>query len=242
MLEGADGIIAVFFGQPTLKEQPDAPDIWATLFDGAKPDAYNRNTSGPFPISTANGQWNSAKVQVTAQIGRIDLQWNALPGDEMGRPQQFPDIEAWVEKACTALKCLAGSMRAVRLALVVNTSSKIPEGDPAVALSKLLGKVSFPPHGSDLLYRVNVQRSLLAAPSIKLNRLSTWQSGAHQLFAFNPTASAPAVLEAINYISHNVDINTLGVLDPAHANAEEIINEMYNEAISILKLGRSFYD
>ncbi|WP_232494897.1 hypothetical protein [Novosphingobium kaempferiae] len=240
MLEGVDGITAVFFGQPALREQPDATDVWAKLFDGAKPDAYNRNVSGPLPFSTAQGLWGNDNVQVTAQVGRIDLQWTRPPADEMGRPQQFHDVQKSLRTVVDALKRLAATTSPARLALLVNTSSKTLDSDPAEALSSLLGKVFFPPEATDAIYRLNLRRELTSAPNISLNRLSVWQTGVHQLFGFNPNDATPAVLESANFIAHNIDVNTIGILSQDREYSA-VIDEMESEALLILEQGISFY-
>lgn len=241
MLEGADSVIAVLFGQPVPMGQADAQDIWATLFEGTKPDSYNRNIAAPLPLSTATGRWDEASVQITVQPGRVDLAWTKPPADEMQRPQQFADITKAVETASITLKKLVASMKPVRLALVANTSSKTGDLDPAQALSSLLGRVYFPPNATDSLYRLNVQRDISYASGLKLNRLSTWQTGVQQLVAFDNGSSAPLTFESCNYVAHNIDVNTLGIINVDTPLIERIVDELSQEATQILKQGVSFY-
>ncbi len=241
MLEGSDSLNAVLFVQPSLGQQPDAADVWPMLFDGEKPDAFQRTPGMPLPVTTASGQRDGANVQITAQVGRIDLVWTRSPIDETGRPGQFADISGAINIAASALGRLTDGIEPARLGLAINTSSKIGNADPAAALSSLLERVYFPPTASDAIYRVNLQRDLPGMEEAKLNRLSTWLTGAHQMFSLNPGTPFPVVMETISYMAHNVDVNTIGQLTFDRMKPRDLIDVIKTEAIEVLSQGLRFY-
>ncbi|SFO18881.1 hypothetical protein [Sphingomonas sp. OK281] len=235
----ADSIKAVLFTAP-FGSHRDASELWAEAFPGDTPDGYQRNPSAPNLQSSASGERYGFVINVTAQVGQISVVatpvFRQVPGLVMPglTPPRIAEVTDATYIAVEAMKRLAPSFQAARIALILELAKTAVGVVTADMMSEELPNVPFPPGSIEPSFQFNSLAPLPSAPHITLNRICIWSSGQVGFFGGNmPGVPANGPMAMSSFIGFNVDVNTSPSQNLFGVNLTDAFDCLRSEALSI---------
>jgi hypothetical protein len=235
----ADSVQAVIFlmaGAP----QEDALKIWERIFPGDSPDGFNRNNAAPTLQSTASGERDGHNFTVLSQVGRVDIilgpkqSGGVMP---LGAPPRIQDIHSAVPAMVNIWKRVLPSVKASRLAFVLDFSQSVAAGEEAKGMSELIPVIPLPENSTDVIFQFNQRRMFGCVPDLMMNRLCTWSMGMVHMFSVGVGGRSGAPTMASPFIGFKIDLSTPQESTLSGTSLTEIADELVSEAQAIFNEG-----
>jgi hypothetical protein len=198
--------------------------------------------------AVAVGPYQGGMLNLTVDLLRILFTLHAKPGKET--PSIFATLDESPTDACRSFVSLVGrwidhsdlSIKRIGFAGRLIHRTKDQRAGYRV-LEKFLPTLTFSPHCSDLLFRINRPRVLKTiSKGQKLNRMSTWTvMGATKMAQVIP-ANSPPVMSSRDFeyaCALEFDVSTSQDFDGEihHKRLKRVLNELAEAALEISKKG-----
>jgi len=217
---------------------------WFREITGERPE----QTSAQQAEAVAVGPYQGGMLNLTVDLLRILFTLHAKPGKEA--PSVFATLDESPANACKSFVSLVGRwidhsrlpIKRIGFAGRLIHRTKDQRAGYRV-LAKFLPTLTFSPHCSDLLFRINRPRVLKTIiKGQKLNRMSTWTLMGGTKMAQMIPANAPPVMSSrdLEYAcALEFDVSTSQDFGGAlpHKRLKRVLNELLEAALEISKKG-----
>ncbi len=233
----ADSVQGVLFLTPG-QQQDDALKLWEHLFPGDSPDGFQRANPSPSLLSTALGERTGHRVMVNAQVGRIDIILNQSPAivDLSGSPPRIADVPAAARRMGELMKLMAGRLKVLRIALVLDLAKTVSPGVETAELLHFLPGYPFPKNVTDVSVQFNSRKTFESVPNIDMNRLCVWTTGQIGFIQSQPVQGTGMMIMS-PVVNVRVDVNSAPEARPPVDSVTPIIDEILAESLEIYAEG-----